>query len=101
MPGTGEVYGDDYRLLRPLGEGGMGTVWVAEQLSTGRERAVKLMHERFVDDAGLRERFVREARVGAMIDSEHVAEVLAAGVEADTGIPWMAMACRYRTTGLC
>jgi serine/threonine protein kinase len=69
----------------------MGAVYVAEQLSTGKQRALKLMHAELAWDARLRERFVQEARVGASIDSDHVVEVVGAGVDSVTGMPWLAM----------
>ena len=87
----GSVFGGDFRVVRKLSEGGMGAVWVAEQLSTGKERALKLMHAQMIADARLRERFAQEARIGARIESDHVVEVVAAGVEPSTGSPWLAM----------
>src|SRR5262245_33549670 len=69
----------------------MGAVYVAEQLSTGKLRALKLMHHRLESDPKLRDRFVKEARVAAAIPSAHVVEVIGAGVEATSGTPWLAM----------
>ncbi len=87
-PGT--VIGGDFRIVEPLSEGGMGAVFIAEQISTGRRRAVKLMKRELVADVQLRARFALEAKAGAKIASEHVVEVLAAGVT-DEGQPWLAM----------
>lgn len=69
----------------------MGAVYVAEQLSTGKQRALKTMHPQFVSDESLRERFTQEARIGARIESEHVVDVVAAGIDAATKMPWLAM----------
>ncbi|WP_437593730.1 protein kinase domain-containing protein [Sorangium sp. So ce1000] len=88
-PGT--VLGGDFRIVRPLSQGGMGAVFVAEQLSTGKPRAVKLMHAQLAQDPRFRERFEQEARVGARIESDHVVEVVAAGVDPATQTPWLAM----------
>ena len=85
------IFARDYRILRPLNEGGMGAVYVVEQLSTGSQRALKLMHPEFVSDARSRQRFEQEARVGARIESEHVVQVLAAGVDDATGYPYIVM----------
>ncbi len=85
------VLGGDFRILTPLGAGGMGAVYTAEQLSTGRRRAVKVMHPLIVEDDKQRQRFAREARIGARIVSDHVVDVIAAGVDAELGIPWIAM----------
>ncbi len=85
------VFAGDFRVLRPLSQGGMGAVYVVEQLSTGKQRALKLMLPQLVADPALRQRFNQEARIGSLIDSEHVVEVVGAGVDAATGIPWLAM----------
>jgi eukaryotic-like serine/threonine-protein kinase len=69
----------------------MGAVYVVEQVSTGKQRALKLMLPQLVADAALRKRFEQEARVGALIESEHVVEVVGAGVDAATNTPWLAM----------
>ncbi len=88
-PGT--VFAKDYRVIRPLAEGGMGAVYVAEQLSTGKERALKVLLPRVVDDPRNRESFALEARVGSKIESDHVVEVVGAGVDEASGSPWLAM----------
>lgn len=88
-PGT--TIGGVYRIVRPLSAGGMGAVYVAEQTSTKRERALKVMLPELVASPRLRERFVQEAQIGARIPSEHVVEVLDAGVDEPTGTPWLAM----------
>ncbi len=85
------VFAGDFRVLRPLGQGGMGAIYVVEQMSTGKQRALKLMLPQLVADAALRKRFEQEARVGALIESEHVVEVVGAGVDAATNTPWIAM----------
>ncbi|MBL8602432.1 MAG: protein kinase [Myxococcales bacterium] len=87
----GTVFARDFKVLRPLAQGGMGAVYVVEQLSTGRERALKIMHPRLVHDPKTRARFAQEARVGAWIQSEHVVDVLSAGIDDATGIPYIAM----------
>src|SRR5436309_2008893 len=69
---SGAVFAQDYRILRPLAEGGMGAVYVAEQLSTGKERALKVMLPQLVTDAKHRARFAQEARASAPIESDHV-----------------------------
>ena len=88
-PGT--VFAGEYRIVQPLSSGGMGTVYIAEQMGTGKRRALKLMLPELVRDERLRARFAQEARVGARIDSEHVVEVVDAGVDTFTGMPYLAM----------
>ena len=87
----GSVFAGDFRVARKLAAGGMGAVYVAEQISTGRQRALKLMHPGLVENPVLRAKFEQEARIGARIASDHVVEVVAAGVDAETGSPWLAM----------
>jgi serine/threonine protein kinase len=88
-PGT--VFARDFRVVRPLREGGMGAVYVAEQISTGRRRALKLMSPDLVGNPEVRERFVREAKVAANIESDHVVETVTAGVDEATGAPYLVM----------
>jgi serine/threonine protein kinase len=88
---AGQVFAGDYRIVERLAEGGMGAVYVAEQLSTRRRRALKLMRPDLARDPRSRERFVREAQIGATIQSEHIVEVIAAGIDEPSGTPWLAM----------
>ena len=83
---AGDVVGDSFRLIAPIGEGGMGAVWIAEQLSTGKERALKVMHPQMVADPRLRERFAQEARIGARVESDHIVEVAKGGQATVDGI---------------
>ena len=85
------VVGGDFKILRRLGEGGMGLVFAAQQMTTGYERALKIMHAPFAVDPRARERFEQEARIGARIRSDHVVQVVAAGIDDHTHTPWLAM----------
>jgi serine/threonine protein kinase len=87
----GATFAHDFRVVRPLDEGGMGAVYVVEQLSTGEHRALKVMQPHLVSDQRTRERFLQEARVRALIKSEHAVKVISAGVDAETGAPWLVM----------
>ncbi|WP_394839663.1 serine/threonine protein kinase [Pendulispora rubella] len=87
----GSVIGGDFTVERPLDEGGMGAVFVVAQRSTGKLRALKVMHREIVADAALARRFEQEARVGARIASDHVVEVIAAGFDASIGLPYLVM----------
>ena len=88
-PGT--VIGGDLTIVSPLSHGGMGAVYLAEQASTGKRRALKVIHPEIVADPIIRRRFEQEARVGARIRSEHVVDVVAAGVDGPTGLPYLVM----------
>jgi tRNA A-37 threonylcarbamoyl transferase component Bud32 len=85
------VFARDFLVERPLAEGGMGAVYVVKQISTGRQRALKLMQPELVQDDDLRRRFLQEAKIGASIASEHVVEVQQAGIDDATGAPFLVM----------
>jgi len=68
-----------YRILRRLGQGGMGTVYDARDIALERHVALKLIAPGLADDPEFRARFVREARAQASVDSPHVVQVFAHG----------------------
>jgi len=78
-----------YRIVRELGRGGMGTVYLAVQESLGREVALKLMSPQFAADAMATERFLREGRIAARLAHRHIVSVYDVGVHA--GQPYLAM----------
>jgi len=87
----GDIFAGDYRIVRPLKRGGMGSLYIAEQLSTRIPRALKLMHADLVADEQLLRLFEQEAWIGSRIKSDHVVRVIDAGVEKTTETPWLAM----------
>ncbi len=87
----GTIFAGDYRVGALIAHGGMGAVYAVHQISTGRERALKVMHPQLVENADLRGRFVQEARIGAKIGSSHVVDVHAAGIDEATGLPYLVM----------
>lgn len=72
---VGTVLGDRYRLLRVLGEGGMGTVYLAQHLELGAQVAIKMLGEEFGDHPGFRRRFHDEARATAGVPHDHIVRV--------------------------
>src|SRR5579863_175720 len=56
-----------YEPVRHIAAGGMASVWCARDRALGRNVAIKLLAERFVDDDGAAERFMREARAAARL----------------------------------
>src|SRR5258706_4910123 len=73
-----------YTLLRPLGRGGMGEVYLAVQQSLGREVALKLLTAKLAEDPVASERFVREARIAANLHNPHVVPIHDVGVHQGT-----------------
>jgi serine/threonine protein kinase len=72
-----------YRLERPLGHGGMATVYLARDAELDRPVAVKLLAENLAGDVSFRERFLREARLAARLSHPNLVSVYDAGEEAD------------------
>src|SRR5262245_23332225 len=79
MPKIGDVIAAKYRLEKVAGEGGMGIVYAAEHLVLKQRVAVKVLLPDAAQSEAVVERFAREARAAAKINSEHVARVLDAG----------------------
>ena len=73
-----------------LGRGGMGEIYEAEHLETGKAAAVKLIRRRDGLGPEVIERFVREARTVASLSSKHIVAVYEIG-EADSPLPFLAM----------
>ena len=77
----GAVIAGKLRLLRPLGQGGMGVVWAARHLTLETDVAVKLIRpERAAADPALVARFEREARATARIAHPNVVQVMDYGI---------------------
>lgn len=85
------IFGRDFRVIRALRSGGMGAVYVVDQLSTGKQRALKVMAPELATDQATRERFVLEARAASKIESDHVVEIVTAGIDEQTGAPFLVM----------
>jgi formylglycine-generating enzyme required for sulfatase activity/tRNA A-37 threonylcarbamoyl transferase component Bud32 len=90
QPAPGTLINPRVKLLRPLDEGAMGTVWVAEHLTLATEVAVKFVSNELADDDDILERFNREARAAAQIKSSNVVQMLDHGVT-DDGVPYIVM----------
>jgi serine/threonine-protein kinase len=81
---------DNVRLHRQIGEGGMGTIWVAEHLALETEVAVKFMAPELATHPDAVARFTREAKAAARLRSPHVVKVFDYGL-VDGGVPYMTM----------
>jgi len=72
-----------YKLLRRLGQGGMAKVYLAVQLSLGREVALKILSSNLTQDADASERFLREARLAANLHHPLIVPIYDVGVHDD------------------
>jgi len=68
----------DFKLLKKLGQGGMGTVYLARQVSLDREVALKTLSQEFAKKEDFVKRFIREARSMAKLQHPNVVQVYAA-----------------------
>jgi serine/threonine protein kinase len=87
---AGAILARSYRLLHTIGEGGMGRVWVAEQIPLERKVAVKVLSDEAIHSRAALELFEREARATARVDSRHVVRVLDFDVT-DEGCPFLVL----------
>ena len=74
-PQTGQLINNKYRLVRLIGDGGMGSVFEARHELLGTTVALKFLHTALSRRKGLVERFLQEAQVSARIRSAHVVHV--------------------------
>jgi len=86
----GAIIARSYRLIRPIAEGGMGRVWIADQIALERRVAVKVLTEEIIQTAQGLELFHREARATARVDHPHVVRVLDFDVMED-GVPFLVL----------
>jgi eukaryotic-like serine/threonine-protein kinase len=79
----------DFRLIKKLGEGGMGKVFKAQQISLDRVVAVKVPFKHLAKDPSFVQRFYREARIMARLDHPHILRCF--GVGEENGWHYLAM----------
>ncbi|MDI1448283.1 serine/threonine-protein kinase [Polyangium sp. 6x1] len=87
----GSIFHGHYQIVRSVNAGAMGAVYEVVDLKTKRRRALKVMLPSIIQNAEMRERFKLEATITADIVSEHLVETLDAGVDPETGAPFLAM----------
>ena len=75
----GQLIDLKYRVIRLIGEGGMGTVYEGENVRIGRRVAIKVLNAQFATQPELMARFEREARAAARIGSANICDVLDLG----------------------
>ena len=81
-----------YLVKNLLGQGGMGSVYEAEHAATGRRCAVKVINSGdLTKDQQVLSRFEREARAAGAIDTQYITQVLDAGIDRESQLPFMAM----------
>lgn len=81
---------DAYEIVRPLGSGGMGEVWLATERRLGRKVALKLLPADLIRDPSRVLRFEQEARAASTLNHPNVCTILAVGETGD-GLRYIAM----------
>jgi serine/threonine-protein kinase len=89
-PLIGQVLDDRLRVLRAIGQGGMGTVYVAEHVELGKQVAVKVLNPQVAGVPDVIRRLHSEARHAAAIRSAHIVDVFDVGTASD-GRPFIVM----------
>src|SRR3954470_10082421 len=89
-PLLGQVLAERYRIIRTLGEGGMGRVYLGEHVRMGRLSAIKVMHPALAPTTDAIGRVNREAGNASRINHPHVAAIYDFGETSD-GILYLAM----------
>ncbi|HBP18691.1 MAG TPA: serine/threonine protein kinase, partial [Planctomycetes bacterium] len=79
-----------FKLVRPLGEGGMGKVFVARQEALDRVVALKVLKPELAEDPEFLTRFAREARSAALFQHPNVVSVIDSGVDERFGVNYIA-----------
>lgn len=87
---SGDIIQGRYQLLRQLGKGGMGTVYLARHTLLPKTFAVKLLNARYAKRADIAERFLQEAQAVSLINHDNVVGVIDFGRESDDA-PFLVM----------
>jgi serine/threonine-protein kinase len=87
----GRLIGGRYRVIAPLGEGGMATLWRAMDEQLDREIALKLLRPQYGNDPGFTARFKQEARSAGSLSHPNIVPVYDYGTDAETGSQFIVM----------
>ena len=71
----GRLFDGRYRMIRRIGSGGMARVFLAEDVDLHRDVAIKILHDRYSEDAQFVERFAREARAAAGLNHPNIVAI--------------------------
>jgi serine/threonine protein kinase len=99
LPCGKTIPGTHYRVISKLGEGGMGTVYLAEHMDIGRRVALKILHGNLVRDPLALGQFRQEARTGSRIGSPYVCDVTDWGATEDGRVFFVMEYVRGATLG--
>src|SRR5882672_9479201 len=86
----GQVVGGKWRIVAPIGRGGMGAVYEGQNISIGKRVALKFIDAEFARQPEVASRFQREAEAASLVESAHIVHIFDSGTT-DTGIPYIVM----------
>src|SRR5438105_334136 len=86
---VGRLVANRYKIVRVIGEGGMGSVFEAEHADLGKRVAVKVLSATFDGHPEASARFLREARAACRVESEHIVQVFDVGNDKGVGLYMM------------
>ncbi|MFW5882725.1 MAG: serine/threonine-protein kinase, partial [Planctomycetota bacterium] len=86
---SGELSFGSYAVLRELGKGATGTVYLARDITDGQDVALKVLHPAMLENPLVLDRFTREVELLSQIDHPHIARAYQHGIH--NRKPWMAM----------
>ena len=78
MPAAGDSW-NQFKLIEPIGQGGMGRVFLAEDTVLDRKVALKFLPEALENEAEARQRFLREAKSAAALDHPYICKIYEIG----------------------
>jgi serine/threonine-protein kinase len=81
----------DYRILRRLGEGGTGAVFLAYHGKENRQVAIKVLSKQLAEKQPSLDRFYREAKSGALLNHPNIVRNLAVGQDRQTGLHYLVL----------
>ncbi len=90
VPPSGGIFAGAYRILRKIAEGGMGTVYEAQEVASQRQVALKVLLPQFAELPEVQRRFRRESSILTALDHPSIVRILDVGTD-EGGLPFMAM----------
>ncbi len=88
---TGTMIAQRFRIEHLLGQGGMGAVYLATQISMNRKVALKTLLKSLLREGKLVKRFYREAQSASSLDHPNIVRIYDFGIDKETDIPYIAM----------